>query len=84
MNYKSDNSYLYVNGKETYAFKARNKNNNFPSQFCLGSISNKIDSVDSKEVFVIKNVYEFSVDPYAIDKSNILNIHKYLMIQNGI
>ena len=83
-NYKSDNSYLYVNGKETYAFKARNKNNNFPFQFCLGSISNKIDSVESKEVFVIKNVYDFSVDHYAIDKSNILNIHKYLMIQNGI
>ena len=30
------------------------------------------------------NVYAFSVDYSAIDKSNILNIHKYLMIKNNI
>ena len=30
------------------------------------------------------NVYDFSVDYVAIDKSNILNIHKYLMIKNSI
>ena len=30
------------------------------------------------------NVYDFSVDYSAIDKSNILNIHKYLMIKNNI
>ena len=30
------------------------------------------------------NVYNFSVDYNSIDKSDILNIHKYLMTKNNI
>ena len=40
--------------------------------------------VDSKEVSLKTNVYDFSVDYNAIDKSNILNIHKYLMEKHSI
>ena len=65
-----------MNGKEIYKFKANNKSNNFPSHYCLGSISNELDSADTKEVSFKGNVYDFSVDYEAIDKSNILNIHK--------
>ena len=43
LHYNSDNSYLFVNGKEIYKFKASNKNNNFPSHFCLENISTKFD-----------------------------------------
>ena len=82
--YNSDNSYLFVNGKEIYKFKASNKNVNFPSQFCLGSLSNKFDYVDSEEVSFKGNVYDFSVDYSAIDKSNISNIHKNLVMKNSI
>ena len=32
-------SYLFVNGKEICKFIVSNKENNSPSQFCLGSIS---------------------------------------------
>ena len=74
----SDSSYLFVNGKETYKFKASNKNTNFPSQFCLGSISNKFDYVDSEEVS-LKGVHYGS-----IEKSGILNIHKNLMCKNNV
>ena len=35
--------YKNENGNEIYKFKASNKNVNFPSQFYLGSISNKFD-----------------------------------------
>ena len=84
LHYNSDKSYLFVNGKGIYKFKASNKNVNFPSQFCLGSISNKFDYVDSEEVSLKRNVYDFSVDYGAIDKSIILNIHKQLMIKNNI
>ena len=52
-------------------FKATNKNNHFPSQFCLRSISNKFENVDSKEVSFKVNVYDFLVDYDAIGKSNI-------------
>ena len=80
----SDNSYLFVNGKEIYKFKASNKNVNFPSQFCLGSISNKFDYVHSEEVSLKGKVYDFSVDYGSIDKYDILNIYKYLMSKNKI
>ena len=38
--YNADNSYLFVNGKEIFKFKADNKNGNFPTQFCFRSTSN--------------------------------------------
>ena len=79
LHYNSDN--LFVNGKEIYKFKATDKNDNSRSQFCLGSISNKFENVDSKKVSFKGNVYDFSVDYDAIDQSNISNICKYLMIK---
>ena len=79
VHYNSDNSYFFVNVKEIYKFKASNKNVNFPSQFCLGSIPNKFDNVDSKEVSLKGILYDFSVDYKIFGKSNILNIQKYLM-----
>ena len=84
LHYNSDNSYLFVNGNEIYTFKASNKNVNFPSQVFLGSISNKFDYLDSEEVSLKGNVYDFSVNYCPIDKSDMLNIHKYLMSKNNI
>ena len=84
MHYNHDNSYLFVNGKEIYKSKADNKNVHFSTQFCLGSISNKSDAVDSREVSLKGNVYDFSVDYNVIDKYDILNIHKCLMVKNNI
>ena len=82
--YNDDASYLFANGKEIYKFKAGNKNVNFPSQFCLEGISNKFGAIDSREVSLKGNAYDFSVDCNAISKSNILNIDKYLMVKNNI
>ena len=79
LNYNVDNSYLFVNWKEIFKFKADNKNVNFPIQFYLGSISNAFSAIKSREVSLNRNVYDFSVDYNSIDKSDILNIHKFLM-----
>ena len=38
LHYNHDNSYLFVNRKEIYKFKADDKNVNFPTQFCPGTI----------------------------------------------
>ena len=75
---------MYVNGKEIFKFKADNKNVNFLTQFCLGSISNGFSATKSKEVSLNGNVYDFSVDYNSIDKFNILNIRKYLMTKDNI
>ena len=64
--------------------KADNKNFNFPTQFFLGSISSWFSNTNSREVSLNGNVYDFSVDYNSIDKSDILNFRKYLMIKNNI
>ena len=72
--YNADNSYLFLNRKEIVKFKDDNKNVNFPTQFCLGSISNGFRNTESREVSLNENVYDFSVDKSSIDKYDILNI----------
>ena len=73
LHYNNYNSYLFVNGKEIYKFTADNKNVNFPTQFCPGSISSKFYYGESEEVPLKSNVYDFSVDYDPIDKSDVLN-----------
>ena len=63
LHYNADNSYLFINRKETIKLKTREI---------------------SREIFLNGNVYDFSVDYNYIDKSHILNIHKYLMTKNNI
>ena len=70
--------------KIIYKFKADNKYVNFPTQFCLGSIPNGFSATESKEVSLKGNVHDFSVDYNSIDKSDILNIRKYLMTKSNI
>ena len=89
--YNGNNSYLLFNRKEIYKFKADNKNVNFPNQLCLRTISNKFDKGDmscrkikAKQVSLKKDLYDFSVNYDAIDKYDILNIHKYLIAKNNI
>ena len=70
--------------KKVFKFKADNKNVNFSTQFCLGSISNGFSNTESREVSLNENVYDFSFDYNSIDKSDILNFHKYLMTKNNM
>ena len=73
---------IYLLAGKKYKLKANNKNLNFPSQFCLRSISEGFCTVESKEVSFNGNVYDFSVDYDAIDKSEILDIHQYLVFNS--
>ena len=54
-------------------FKANDKNINFPTWFCLGNIS-EFGATESREESLKENVYGFSVDYNAFDKSGILKI----------
>ena len=84
VHYNDDKSYLFINGKEIFKFKSDNKNVKFPTQFCLGSISNGFRTTESKEVSLNGNLYNFSVDYNFIDKSYLLNIRENLMNRNNI
>ena len=39
---------------------------------------------ESREISLKGNLCDFSIDYNAIDKSDKLNIHKYLMVNNSI
>ena len=56
LHYNHDNSYLFVNGKEIFKFKANNGNVNIPTQFCLVTISNGFGAIDSIDVSLKGNV----------------------------
>ena len=83
LHYNAHNSYLFVNRKEIFKFKSDNKNFNFPTRFCLGSVSNGCNNTESREVSLNGNMYDFSLDYNFIDKSDIINIHQYLMTKNN-
>ena len=84
LHYKVENSFLFVNGREIFKFQADNKNVNFSTRFCLGSISDGFSATESREVSLGGNVYDFSVGYHSIDKSDMLNVEKHLMTKNNI
>ena len=59
LHYNIVNSYLFVKEKEIFKFKDNNKNVNFPTQFCLGSISSGFSATECKEISLNRNVYGF-------------------------
>ena len=56
----------------------------FQLKFCLGTISNGFSTTKFREVSLRGNVYDFSVDYSSIDKSNILKVHKYLVVKYNL
>ena len=70
--------------KKSLNYKSHNKNINFPTKFCLQSISNGFTNAESGEVSLNENVYDFSVICNSIDKSHMLSINEYLMKKNNI
>ena len=81
VHYNGNNSCLFVTRKEIFSFNADNKNVNFRTQFCLANISNGFGTIESIKVSLRRNEYDFSVDYNATSRSDLLNIHKYLMVQ---
>ena len=59
LHYTGDNSYLFVNEQEIFKFKVDNK-------FCVGSIPNGFHVIESGEVRLGGNVYDFSVQSITI------------------
>ena len=56
----------------------------FPIQFYIENISNGFGAINSKEIYLKGNVYEFSVDYNPTDELDILNIYKFLMVKNNL
>ena len=83
LRYNGADKYLFVNGTEIIKFKVKDSEIN-PHELCLGNIS-KDWSVDTMRKTSLKGfIYDFNVDYDAIEVSDILDIHKYLIEKNGI
>ena len=83
MHYNRSNSYLFVNGKEIYKFKAKDSNI-VATPLCLENISKDWSIVNMKRTRFNRYVYDFSVDYDSTDVDDIKDIHKYLMKKNDI
>ena len=70
LQYNADNSYLFVN---------ENKSLNLKPTIKMLTLQLNFEKLSLNE-----DVYNFSVDYKSIDKSDILNIYKYLMTKNNI
>ena len=72
------NSYLFVNGIETYKFKAKDSEI-LVGPICLGNISKDWSADNMKRTGFTGYVYDFGVDydPIAVDDIKI--IHKFLI-----
>ena len=88
LHYNADNSYLSINGKEIFKFKADIKSFNFPTQICLKSISKGFSATESTEVSLNENLYNFQsnviLNLNLNFKCDILNTHKYSMNKNNM
>ena len=73
LHYNGANGYLFLNGKEIIKFKDNS------SLLCLGNISKDWTNDNMKKTGLNGYIYDFSTDYNAINKSYILDIHKYLM-----
>ena len=79
MYYDRENSYLLVNGIETYIHKAK-YSEIVATLLCLRNISK--DLTVEKMKWINEYVYDFSTDYNAILFDDILDIHKCLMKKN--
>ena len=82
LHYYGANSYLFVNGKETIKFKAKDSEI-VASPLCLGNISKDWSADNMKKTGLNGYVYEFNVDYRYLNTSDTPNnmpiIHRYFM-----
>ena len=83
LHYNGANSYLFVNGKEIYKFKAKGSEI-VASPLCSWNISKDWSIDNMKRTGFNGCFYDFSVDYEATDVDDIKVIHKYLMKKNNI
>ena len=83
LHYNGANSYLFVDGTEIIKFKTKDSEI-IPYSLCLGNISKDWTNDNMKKTGFNGYIYDFSTDYNVINKSDILDIHKYLMKKNNM
>ena len=74
MYYNSDNSYLFVNGKDVINSKAKDSEIT-PYPLCLGRLSKDFSVGYMRATGLTGYIYDFNVDYWAIANNKIQDIH---------
>ena len=84
LHYNSDNSYLFVNGREELKFKAKD-DQLVKEKICIGNLSDQWITSESGKTGVYGKIYDFVVDYEKIsDVKAIYDMHKYLINKHNI
>ena len=78
MHYNGANSYLFVNGTETYKYKAKDSEI-AANPICLGNLSKGWSIDNLKKTDFNGYIYDVSVNYDDADVDDIKGIHKYLI-----
>ena len=83
LHYNGANSSLFVNGKETIKFNAKDSDI-VATPLSLGNISKDWSADNMKKTDLNGYIYEFSVNYNKANSEFILYIHKYSMLKYNI
>ena len=84
LHYNSDNSYLFVNGKQELKFKAKD-DQIIDEKLCLGNLSSEWTTSESEKTGLYGDIYDFVVDYKSINcVKPIYDMHRYFMIKHNI
>ena len=84
LHYNSNNSCLFVNGRQEIKFKAKT-DQLVKEKLCLGNLSDQWTTSESEKTELYGKMYDFVVDYEKIaETTKILDMHKYLIIKHSI
>ena len=82
--YNSDNSYLFVNGKQEIKFKAKD-DQIINEKLYLGNLSSEWTKSESEKTGLYRDIYDFVIDFKSINGVKpIYDMHRYLMTKHNI
>ena len=84
LHYNSNDSYLFVNGRQELKFKAK-IDQLVKEKLCIGNLSDQWTTRESEKTGLYGNIYDFVVDYEEILLlKTIYDMHRYLMIKHDI
>ena len=82
LHYNSDNSYLFVNGRQELKFKCKT-DQLVKEKLCIGNLSDQWTTSESEKTGLYGSIYDFVVDyEQIVGVKAIYDMHRYLMTKH--
>ena len=84
LHYNSDDSYLFVNGRQELMFKSKT-DQLVTEELCIGNLSDQWTASESEKTGLYGNIYDFVVDyEQILFVKPIYDMHRYLMTLHNV